>query len=43
MLELMKYGILEAAQEGIDGDIWVETVPDADVSRIDIETEFDVE
>ena len=36
MLELMKYGIIEASQEEAVGDIWIEAVEGADINSIDL-------
>ena len=40
MLELMKYGIVEVSQEETVGDITIEYVPGADLSKINIEDDF---
>ena len=41
MLELMKYGIIEASQDTSDDEIWIEAVPGADISAVNIEADFD--
>ena len=40
MLELMKYGIIEASQEETAGDILIRAVPGADLSGVNIESDF---
>ncbi|MCR5293875.1 MAG: segregation/condensation protein A [Lachnospiraceae bacterium] len=40
VLELMKYGIIEAVQEEIAGDIIIAAVEGADLSAIDLENDF---
>ena len=40
MLELMKYGIIEASQEETAGDILIRAVPGADLSGVNIEADF---
>ena len=42
MLELMKYGIIEASQETADDDIWIQSVPGADLSTVNLEADFDL-
>ncbi|MBR0378919.1 MAG: segregation/condensation protein A, partial [Lachnospiraceae bacterium] len=41
MLELMKYGIIEASQDSANDEIWIEAVPGADISTVNIEADFD--
>ncbi len=40
MLELMKYGIIEASQEETAGDILIRAVPGANLSGVNIEADF---
>ncbi len=40
LLELMKYGIVEAVQEETGSDIFIEEVPGADLSQVTIESEL---
>ena len=41
VLELMKYGIIEASQEEIAGDILIQAVEGADMASVDIESDFE--
>lgn len=41
LLELMKYGVVEASQNDTADDIWIEDVPDSDINTVNIETEFE--
>lgn len=41
LLELMKYGIVEATQNETAGDIWIDVVPGSDISKVTIETDFE--
>ena len=41
VLELMKYGIVEASQEEIAGDILIRVVEGADIAAVDLESDFE--
>ncbi|MEE3457305.1 MAG: segregation/condensation protein A, partial [Lachnospiraceae bacterium] len=41
VLELMKYGIVEASQEEIAGDILIRVVEGADIASVDLESDFE--
>ena len=41
LLELMKYGIVEASQSETAGEIWIDMIPGADISSVNVESDFE--